>query len=194
MFRIFPILGVIFISLLYNGLSANLKLIKTFEMNQLSDKLFNLSYSTEFYNSKNTFLGKYYSLPLQEIVLQAGISDTNSIILEFESADGYSMLFTYDEISKSISAIPPVMLIDKVVGSVGDTVKISENEKGIIDYADLDKELKIATVKKIYCQINKLTRPAKLVFNSFSIIFPMDITDRRWMTNVVRLKIYLFEK
>ncbi len=194
LFKLIPTIVVMLLSLLSIGNCNNLKLIKTIELNQNSQDIFDKSYSTEFYSKNKKMLGKFYSLELQDIISLPTEIDTGSVLVELETDNGQSILCSYFELSKSMSLLPPLYLIDKVTGTTGDTIKISENIDGNIDYAELDKELKIATVKRVYCQVSKITKSSKLVFKSGTVIFPMDICDRRWLTDVVRLKIYLFEK
>ncbi len=188
------IIVVIFVSLLSNGNCANLKLINNIDLKQEEKELFKKSFSTEFYNKKKQKLGKFYAIEIQDIISLPQDVDTNAVLIELETKNGQSILCSYFELSNKISVMPPLYLVDEVTGSVGDTIKISENIEGEIDYSELDKELKIATVKRIYCQVSKITKSANLVFKSGTVIFPMDVCDRRWITNVVRLKIYLFEK
>ncbi len=188
------IIVVIFVSLLSIGNCANLKLINNIDLKQEEKELFKKSFSTEFYNKKKQKLGKFYAIEIQDIISLPQDVDTNAVLIELETKNGQSILCSYFELSNKISVMPPLYLVDEVTGSVGDTIKISENIEGEIDYSELDKELKIATVKRIYCQISKITKSANLVFKSGTVIFPMDVCDRRWMTDVVRLKIYLFEK
>ncbi len=193
-FKTLSIIVVMLISLLSIGHSSDFILIQTVDLNQKTKDIFKKSYSTQFYNNKKQKLGKFYALEIQEILsLPKGI-DTSMVLIEMETKNGQSILCSYFELSKKITAIPPLYLVDEVTGSTGDTIKISENIEGEIVYDDLDKELKIATVKRVYCQLSKITKSKILVFKAGTIIFPMDICDRRWLTDVIRLKIYLFEK
>ncbi len=188
------IIVVMFISLLSIGHSSDFKLIQSIDLNQKSKDIFKKSFSTEFYNKKKQKLGKFYAIEIQEIMNLPKDIDTSSVLIQMETKNGQSIICSYFELSKKITAIPPLFLVDEVTGSTGDTIKISENIEGEIVYDELDKELKIATVKRVYCQLSKITNSKDIVFRAGTIIFPMDICDRRWMTDVIRLKIYLFEK
>lgn len=71
----------------------------------------------------------------------------------------------------------------------GDTLTISENANKKIDYTELGNE--ISQLKSLRVKLQFSNSPkAKTFFQPNSLIFPLDISDKRWLCNIKEIRIY----
>lgn len=151
-------------------------------------------YPTEFILNNNREIAKVYSLDLIELIEEKikKIKDVDSrnMGLLIEDKNGNLSLVSISEILQDISVIPPMIIFDKVRGSLGDTVKVQDFGMGDLDLSAIDDELSAAIQKKIHLQMASIPEEARIkFFETISIVFPTDKSTQRWIHDVVEIKL-----
>jgi len=71
----------------------------------------------------------------------------------------------------------------------GDTLTISENANRKIDYTELGNEISQLKSLRVKLQFS-YSQKTKAFFQPNSLIFPLDISDKRWLSNIKEIRIY----
>ncbi len=155
------------------------------------------SKNIQFYTPGKKSIGKYQCFFIDEIIKdqfsKIEMGDYARIILIIESSDGSFQTATPADFDKDITPLMPVLIFDKKLGTVGDTVDIEEID-GKLDFARVDEEFKKRVNLRLHLQIKKISDTIKKrYFRNGSIIFPMDISTSRWITDAIKIRIYKFE-
>lgn len=166
------------------------------KINLITDPISNVTiyYPTEFILRNKKEIAKVYSLDLVELIEKklAPISDIKikSSALLITDKSGNINIVSFSELLQDISVIPPMIVFDKVRGTIGDTVTVQDHGMGDLEFSAIDDELAVATKRRIYLQIGKIGKlERELFFNTISIVFPTDISTNRWIHDVVEIKL-----
>lgn len=154
----------------------------------------------EFLSSSKKSYGKFICTDINVIIANSikhlNDEEKSRLLIVAESSSGETITSTYFDYDPSNTQIAPVIIIKPVQGSVGDTIKVSDvkGKKGVVDLSIVEKELQKSIVERMYLQIKVLSQGEKIrIFNSGSIIYPQDLTPKRWLGNVSNIKIYIIK-
>lgn len=166
------------------------------KINLQTDPINNVTiyYPTEFILSNKKEIAKVHSVDLIELIeekiTKISIDKSRNSVILITDYNGEVTIVSFSEILPEISIIPPMIVFDKVKGSIGDTVRVQDNGLGNLDLGAIDAELSSATQKKIYLQMDNMPKAViKKYFESVSIVFPTDKSTMRWINDVVEIKI-----
>lgn len=166
------------------------------KINLTSEPIDNVTiyYPTEFILKNKKSAAKVYSMDLIELINKKIKSleniDTRKAGLIIKDKFNNPTIVSFSEILQDISIIPPMIVFNKVKGSLGDTVRIQDNGLGDLDFGAIDAELSKATKKIVYLQMSNLPVKVKY-FETISVVFPTDKSCNRWISDVQ--EIILFE-
>lgn len=129
------------------------------------------------------FFGKYMNLP-----------EKNRYIVEAESETGEKVTFSLAETYSNVSKIPPFILMNKVEGRTGDTIKIHElkSGKGKLDMDALEKEAQKVYLFRIVTNVAS-KEALRQSIGKMTLFFPQDLSTQRWLKNVRWLRLYLIK-
>ncbi len=156
--------------------------------------------TTEFRLASKKVMGKYYTFNFRDIIdpylKNLSTTQRKNVFIIAETGGGSSMAISYSETDPDIVPIAPLMIYGKVTGSVGDTVIIKDIE-GVLMSPELEAvqgEFQIVAKQRLYLQMKKMSKKQrKRIFRKGTIIFPVDKSDRRWMTGVIKFKVCIFD-
>lgn len=152
-------------------------------------------YPTEFILKNKKSVAKVYSMDLIELISKKikniELIETRRSGLIIKDKFQNTTIVSFSEILQDVSIIPPMIIFNKVKGSVGDTVKIQDFGLGDLDFAAIDAELSQATKKRVQLQMSY--PPAKVdYFSTISVVFPTDKSYNRWICDVQEIILFEF--
>jgi hypothetical protein len=155
-----------------------------------------LIHNIEFRVNKKS-LGKfncyYVTDILEETLKNIDEEQRRKLVILIENKSGDRIYTSYTDFDKEIIISLPLYIIEKDVGRIGDTVKVHDVEgmKGVVNLEEIAKEFRSTIVTRIFLNIEKIkAQDKKRLFKRESIIIPQDKSIKRWISNVVRFRIF----
>ena len=157
-------------------------------------------YKFLFANGK--VIGSYIGIPIADEInkmLKDKSIDpkTTSLIISIES-NNTKRYYTYFDFMGEIVPIPPYLITQqRVKYRIGDTVRygMKGGKQSIdADISELDEQLFSLIVTNVRLQFNKMdATEQKNIFSNTSLIFPVDKSPIRWMSDVKRIRVFKIE-
>jgi len=155
--------------------------------------------STEFLLSNRTSIGKHYSFNLSDLIdpylKDLSIEKRSNVIIIAEDMKGVTQPFTYPDISMEYSMIPALLSFTKKMVSFPDTLVVGEdhNSPSEIDIDKVEEFFNVLIKRRIYLQLKYISDSDKSkIFETTSLMFPVDKSTKRWLTDLKYLHIYLY--
>jgi len=177
---------------------ADVDLISIIEKEHTNSKQANIKYS----NKKN--IGKFLCIESNKIIdsiVKISLIDSlenKNIIIRIEGSNTV-LNYSYYDFSSNVNKITPyIILTKKAEYRYGDTINYflkTDAQNSDADFSELDKQFNHSQVFNLFLQFPKLSDKEKYLFfdKGASLIFPLDISTARWISNPTRLKIYLIK-
>ena len=168
--------------------------IKPFELGQKYEFA-----STEFLLSNRQSIGKYYAFNLSDIIdphlKDLSIEKRSNVIIIAENNDGKTQPFSYTDCSFQYSMIPGLLTFTKRVVGIPDTLDIGQdiNDETGLEIEKVEEFFQVLTKRRLYLQLKYISEEEKAeIFKTTSIMFPVDKSTKRWLTDIKELHIYYY--
>ncbi len=182
--------------------SEGLKLIADIDMT--SDEFIKIDYCKQVKistSSNKQSLGTYLYLEphkiIDSLVKFYDIKNVDNIVIAIEAINSCKTYTYHDFSSKCNKLTPHVLLKQKSNYRIGDTITYYPKESkqtADMDLSQLDAQLNNCQIKNLQLQISSLPKEQKaLFFGNYSLIFPLDISTSRWISDISKMKIYILE-
>lgn len=124
------------------------------------------------------------------------IETENNYIISVVDENKKAFFFSKEDFDKKINIIPPFLIIkNKFIGKLGDTLKIQYETNKAFDFADLDVEFGLVIKERVHLQMKYSKNDSiKKYFKPITLIFPQDKTVTRWVENIEKIIIYEIKK
>ncbi len=192
--RIMLIIIVILISL-NTSISRELKKVAIIDINtnELAKKL--NYHSTQFFTRNKQNSDYIYTFEISDIIYNylknEEKNEIDKMIFIFRNIEGQELIVTFNEFDDNNSQLPAYLTYKKVTSQIGDTITIDESQ-GDLNLQELDETISHFTTRhRIGLQLDNLDKATKALINSNAcLIFPKDITTKRWLKNVTQIIIF----
>ena len=161
------------------------KLVKEIELNNLDTKKID-KISAEFKSGKK-LVSKYKVIDFNNI-----IELCDNCFLEIEDKNKNHFYLSVNDINKDINSQQVLLLFDDKFSSLGDTLVIGEDELTKIENNEL-LEVELGSISNIRYSLNSKgwdSEKIKLYFRPNSIIYPFDNSTIRWITDIVKIRVF----
>jgi hypothetical protein len=169
--------------------------IDPFELGQTYDFA-----ATEFILSNKSTIGKHYSFNLSDIIdpylKDLSIEKRSNVIIIAEDMNGETQPFSYTDVSADYSMIPALLTFTKKIVSFPDTLIVGEDISNVhgLEIDKVEEFFNVLTKRRIFLQLKSISDDEKnRLFKTTSVIFPVDKTPNRWLTDLKAFHIYLYE-
>ena len=198
--KILYLFSLIFLLLLPNKITA--QTLKLVAEKEIFDVDFNKANQVKFQFSTGKTIGSYLGISIADEIdkmLKSNSIDskTSSLLVAFEN-NKEVRYYTYFDFTDEISAILPYLITQqKVKFRTGDTIQYQTKggkQTTDMDLTDLNEQvfgLMTINVKLQFKSMNAVEQ--QNIFSKTSLIFPIDKSPRRWLSDVKRIKIYKIE-
>jgi hypothetical protein len=157
--------------------------------------------STEFLLSNRSSIGKHYSFNLSDIIdpylKDLSFEQRSNVIIIAEDKQGTTQPFTYPDISMEYSMIPALLTFTKKMVSFPDTLIVAQDngDPSGVDIDAVEEFFNVLTKRRIYLQLKHISEDDKAkIFKTTSVMFPVDKSTERWLTDLNYLHIYMYRK
>ncbi|MDR0927352.1 MAG: hypothetical protein LBO69_06250 [Ignavibacteria bacterium] len=187
--------SILILLLAVNLYSQELSLIGEINVAKLNSADAN-KVNIKFANNKT--LGSYLSfMPakfIDSVLKQHSVTNTDNIIISIESPQAIKY-YTYNDFSKNVVAITPYIITSaKTIYRIGDTVDYitKGGSKDVsVDMSGMDAQVNNLLSTTVKLQFSKISEAdKKQLFGSTSIIFPIDMSTHRWLSNITAIKVW----
>ncbi len=155
--------------------------------------------STEFLLSNRTSIGKHYAFNLSDIIdpylKDLSVSKRSNVIIIAKDNSGNTLPFSYTEVSDEYSMMPALLTFTKKMVGMPDTLIVSDNPEGPsgLEINQVEEFFNVLTKRRIYLQLKFISADQKKqIFNTTTVIFPIDKTTNRWLTDLKEFDIYYY--
>lgn len=156
--------------------------------------------TVEFLTLSKKSIGKFICVDVNEIINSSikHLTDQEKcrLLIVAETSTGESITSTYFDYDPNNIKISPLLILNSILGMTGDTIKATDikGKKGTVDLSIVEKELQRSIDERVFLQIKNISQEDKAkIFKSGSIVFPQDQTNKRWLSNVSNIKIYIIK-
>jgi hypothetical protein len=157
--------------------------------------------STEFLLSNRSSIGKHYSFNLSDIIdpnlKELSLEQRSNVIIIAEDKNGKTQPFTYPDISMEYSMIPALLTFTKKMVSFPDTLIVAQDnsDPSGVDMDAVEEFFNVLTKRRIYLQLKHISDDETArIFKTTSVMFPVDKSTDRWLTDLKYLHIYMYRK
>lgn len=155
--------------------------------------------AAEMYYKKDAAFGKFYAVPLFDIVQNAlaGIAkdDYAKVFIVCSSTDGSSTSASLAELDPEQAKLPAVILIGDLDATPVNKFTVSdlEGQKGVIDTEQLLRQSSQRVRLRYYMNDVQLKRAERkrLKNAEMTVVFPRDRTAARWISNVHKVYVMI---
>jgi hypothetical protein len=192
--------SIILLVLLFNSINAQtLKLVaekEIFDVNFSEEKQLKFQFST------GKVIGSYLGIPiLKEIdkILKSNFIDTKTTLLLISFENNKEIrYYTYFDFLDEVSAIPPYLITQqKGKFRKGDTIQYqTKNGKQTtdMDFSNLTEHIFSGVEVNVKLQFKSMDiADQQNIFSKISLIFPIDKSTKRWLSDIKTIKIYKIE-
>ena len=185
---------VILISTFHLSSAQSLRLVATIPIDAKELLKNSQTVPTEFVLSNKKTVGKFNAIDIYEMLkphlkaLSAEISHNTIIVAE--TSTGETSTFSVAEIQPEISKLPAMLLLTSVGSQTGKIISVQDSSinKGRVDLSKLDALYSDMIRRRVGLQLQTTQKIQAL--HPFSIIFPIDARNDRWLKDVKLLTIY----
>lgn len=152
-------------------------------------------HSTQFFTRNNQKSDYIYTFNIYDIIMlylkDLSKSDFDKLIFLFKNNDNQTVLATFNEFDNNNSQLQAYLTFKKVTAKTGDKISIDES-KGDLDLQELDENITHFTTRhRIGLQLETIDKSIQsLLLSNSCLIFPKDLTTKRWLKNVTEIIIY----
>lgn len=160
-------------------------LVKEINLNKLDSKKLD-KISAEFKLGKK-LISKYKAIDINNIL---ELCDNCFIEIEDKYKNNYYL--SINDINKEINSQQVLLLFDDKFSSLGDTLVIGEDELTKIENNEL-LEVELGSISNVRYSLNSKgwdSEKTNLYFRPNSLIYPFDNSTIRWITDIVKIRIY----
>lgn len=187
---------VFFLFSFVNAQSTGFKFITSFEIKETEFKKNYEDKSTIYIEKSGQEIGKYHSFDFGKIILdkiEIYHPKVNYLIIAENQSE--KRVYTFDDFNEDVNVLSPALIFEEITNTTGDTIVVPlQDDLEKLDLSFVDKELEAAIIERVQLQIQKLSISEKeKYFRSPSIIFPIDKSTKRWLSDVKRISIYELE-
>lgn len=160
-------------------------LVKEINLNNFNSKKLD-KISAEF-NSGKKSVSKYKAIDINNI-----LELCDNCFIEIEDKNKNNYYLSSNDINKDINSQQVLLLFDEKFSSLGDTLVIGEDELTKIENNEL-LEIELGSISNIRYSLNSKgwdSEKTKLYFRPNSIIYPFDNSTIRWITDIVKIRVF----
>ncbi|MFC2130553.1 hypothetical protein ACFLSQ_03885 [Bacteroidota bacterium] len=155
--------------------------------------------STQFIFKSKQKTGFHLTFDVMDLI-QSHINNIESkdkpkLIFIFENPMGESVTAAYSEFDNLLTNLPAVLMYDKTLKKVGDSLVLGDNEEGDVDFTELEEQIsQFSSKKRLHLQIKTIPVSEKTrMLQDATIIFPKDLNTDRWINGIDKIKIFKYE-
>lgn len=150
-------------------------------------------FSCEILSKESRRIGEYKAIDVLSLFEEYAHLPADKVYISFLSDNG-SKSFLMNEFVDGVAVIPPVFLICNHSYRRGDSLVFSESKGDRLSInKKLDESFFLTDKRIIKLQISNKANNLGKAISGFSLLFPTDMTEKRWMKNIKKIQIYTIQ-